>query len=64
MWALMTAAIMFLVGIVIFQIGRVQINATLLSSDGKGDNEVLAINAASAALATSDIPCTGEDTRK
>ncbi len=42
--------------------GWLQINATLLSSDGKTDEVVLAINAASAALTTSDIPWTGECT--
>lgn len=37
-----------------------QVHSMLISSDGTGDPEVLAINAASAALSSSDIPRSGE----
>ncbi len=36
-----------------------QVHGSLISSDGGADVEALAINAASAALATSDIPWAG-----
>ena len=43
-----------------FGVGRVQVHGSLISSDGEADVEPLAINATSAALATSDIPWAGE----
>lgn len=44
-------------GVILYN--TVQVHGSLISSDGSADVEVLAINAASAALATSDIPWAG-----
>jgi len=41
-------------------IAGVQVNGTLISSNGQSDPEPLAVNAASAAVCASDIPWMGE----
>ena len=43
------------------KIACLQVHSTLISSEDAGDSEVLAINAAAAALSNSDIPWSGEN---